>query len=49
MYTQKVLFDSLVLKNLNIFIFPIVKMATKYAEIGREGKLKACFQPVSLV
>ena len=49
MYTQKVWFYLLVLKNSNIFIFPIVKMATKYAEIGRVGKLEAGFHQVPLV
>ena len=31
-------------KKLNFLIFPIVKMAANYAEIGRIGKLEADFQ-----
>ena len=33
-------------KILNIFIFSIIKMAAKYAEICRVGKLEAGFQQV---
>ena len=33
-------------KNLNIFIFTTVKMAAKYAEIARVGKLQADFKQV---
>ena len=49
MYTQNVLFYSLILKNSNILTFPIVKMTAKYAEIGRVGKCEAGFQQITLV
>ena len=51
MYTQNVLFYSMVLKEIEYFhfFFSTVKMAVKYGEIGRLGKLEAGFQQVPLV
>ena len=36
-------------KKMNIFIFPIVKMAAKYAKINKVRSLGADFKQVSLV
>ena len=44
-YAQKVLFYS-VIKKIEIFHFPVVKMAANYAKINRVGSLGACFQKV---
>ena len=46
---KKVLFYSLLLKKLNIYIFSHVKMAAKYAKIDRVGNVDASFQQVPLV
>ena len=48
-YEQKVLFYLLVLKQIEIFLFPIVKMAANYARIDKVGNLDAGFKQVKLV
>ena len=45
---KKFYFSNYFSKNHIFSFFPIVKMAAKYAEIGRVGKLKAGFQLVQI-
>ena len=46
---QKILFYGLALKKSNIFIFPIVKIATNCVKMMFEGRLEAGFQQNLLV